>query len=138
MKELVWAAIYICIGAIIALGLYALIACGATKEREQAIYREGFADGHRMGLRKGKVLKIDAALYEELKGRVDVSPEQKIISKALVDEIVYGGPRRGGMMCELDGMRFKSAKIVSKDEAPRVLSCDRVDVAPGPDSIRPE
>ena len=78
MKELVWAAIYICIGAIIALGLYALIACGATKEREQAIYREGFADGHRMGLRKGKVLKIDAALYDELKaratGRVDVAP----------------------------------------------------------------
>ncbi len=78
MKELVWAAIYICIGAIIALGLYALIACGATKEREQAIYREGFADGHRMGLRKGKVLKIDAALYEELKARaserVDVAP----------------------------------------------------------------
>ena len=78
MKELVWAAIYICIGAIIALGLYAMIACGATKEREQAIYREGFADGHRMGLRKGKVLKIDAALYDELKarasGRVDVSP----------------------------------------------------------------
>ena len=78
MKELVWAAIYICIGAIIALGLYALIACGATKEREQAIYREGFADGHRMGLRKGKVLKIDAALHDELKaratGRVDVAP----------------------------------------------------------------
>ena len=74
MKELVWAAIYICIGAIIALGLYALIACGATKEREQAIYREGFAEGHRIGLRKGKVLKIDAALYEELKGRVDVAP----------------------------------------------------------------
>ena len=115
MKELVWAAIYICIGAIIALGLYALIACGATKEREQAIYREGFAEGHRIGLRKGKVLKID---------------------KALVDEMVYGGPRRGGIMCELDGMRFKSAKIVSKDEAPRILSRDRVDVAPGFDSVR--
>ena len=74
MKELVWAAIYICTGAIVALGLYALISCGATKERERDIYREGFADGHRMGLRKGKVLKIDAALYEELKGRVDVAP----------------------------------------------------------------
>ena len=74
MKELVWAAIYICIGAIIALGLYALIACGDKKEREYDIFREGFADGHRMGLRKGKVLKIDAALYEELKGRVDVAP----------------------------------------------------------------
>ena len=86
MKELVWAAIYICIGAIIALGLYALISCGATKERENDIYREGFADGHRMGLRKGKVLKIDAALYEELKAR----------------------------------------------------ATERVDVAPGPDSIRPE
>ena len=78
MKEFVWAAIYICTGAIIALGLYALIACGATKEREQAIYREGFSEGHRIGLRKGKVLKIDAALYEELKarasGRVDAAP----------------------------------------------------------------
>ena len=78
MKELVWAAIYICIGAIIALGLYALIACGDKKEREYDIFREGFAEGHRIGLRKGKVLKIDAALYDELKareaGRVDVAP----------------------------------------------------------------
>ena len=136
MKEFVLAAVYFCGGAVVSLGLYALIACGAIKEREQAIFREGFAEGHRIGLRKGKVLKIDAALYEELKGRVDAVPEQENISKALVNEIVYGGPRRGGMMCELEGMRFKSAKIVSKDEAPRVLSCDRVDVAPGPDSIR--
>ena len=74
MKELVLAAICVCIWAISALGLYALIAGGAKKEREYDIYREGFADGHRMGLRKGKVLKIDAALYEELKGRVDVAP----------------------------------------------------------------
>ena len=78
MKELVWAAIYICTGAIVALGLYALISCGAKKEREYDIYREGFAEGHRIGLRKGKVMKIDAALYDELKaratGRVDVSP----------------------------------------------------------------
>ena len=117
MKEFVWAVIYFCGGAVVSLGLYARIAGGAKKEREQAIYREGFAEGHRIGLRKGKVLKID---------------------KALVDEMVYGGPRRGGIMCELDGMRFKSAKIVSKDEAPMVLSCDRVDKAPGFDSIRPE
>ena len=74
MKEFVLAAVYFCGGAVVSLGLYALIACGATKEREQAIYREGFADGHRMGLRKGKVFKIDAALYEELKGRVGVAP----------------------------------------------------------------
>ena len=138
MKEFVWAVIYFCGGAVVSLGLYALIAGGAKKEREYDIYRKGFAEGHRIGLRKGKVLKIDAVLYEELKGRVDVSPEQKIISKALVDEIVYGGPRRGGMMCELEGMRFKSAKIVGKDEEPRILSRDRVDKAPGFDSIRPE
>ena len=70
MKEFVWAVIYFCGGAVVSLGLYALIAGGAKKEREYDIYREGFADGHRMGLRKGKVLKIDKALYEELKGKV--------------------------------------------------------------------
>ena len=78
MKEFVWAVIYFCGGAVVSLGLYALIAGGDKKEREYDIYREGFADGHRIGLRKGKVLKIDAALYEELKaratGRVDVAP----------------------------------------------------------------
>ena len=70
MKEFVWAAIYFCVGAVAALVMYALIAVGAEKEREYDIYREGFAEGHRIGLRKGKVLKIDAALYEELKGKV--------------------------------------------------------------------
>ncbi len=78
MKEFVWAVIYFCGGAVVSLGLYALIAGGAKKEREYDIYREGFAEGHRIGLRKGKVLKIDAALYEELKARaserVDVAP----------------------------------------------------------------
>ena len=78
MKEFVWAVIYFCGGAVVSLGLYALIAGGDKKEREYDIYREGFAEGHRIGLRKGKVLKIDAALYEELKaratGRVDAAP----------------------------------------------------------------
>ena len=78
MKELVWEVIYFCGGAVVSLGLYALIAVGAEKEREYDIYREGFAEGHRIGLRKGKVLKIDAALYEELKARaterVDAAP----------------------------------------------------------------
>ena len=78
MKEFVWAVIYFCGGAVVSLGLYALIAGGAKKERECDIFREGFAEGHRIGLRKGKVLKIDAALYEELKARaterVDVAP----------------------------------------------------------------
>ena len=127
-----------CVGSALGILMISIVSVTRQKERENDIFREGFAEGHRIGLRKGKVLKIDAALYEELKGRVDVSPEQKIISKALVDEIVYGGPRRGGMMCELEGMRFKSAKIVGKDEEPRILSRDRVDKAPGPDSIRPE
>ena len=92
MKELVWAAIYICIGAIIALGLYALIAGGAKKEREYDIYREGFAEGHRIGLRNGKVRKIDAALYEELKARVservDVAPGPDSIRESIEERIL--------------------------------------------------
>lgn len=63
MKEFVWAAVYFCGGAVVSLGLYALIAGGAKKEREYDIYREGFAEGHRIGLRKGKALQ-----------RVDVAP----------------------------------------------------------------
>ena len=78
MKEFVWAAVYFCGGAVVSLWLYALISGGAKKEREYDIYREGFAEGHRIGLRKGKVLKIDPVLYEELKAwateRVDVAP----------------------------------------------------------------
>lgn len=92
MKEFVWAVIYFCGGAVVSLGLYALISCGATKERDQAIYREGFADGHRMGLRKGKVLKIDAALYEELKARaserVDVAPGVDSIRESIEERIL--------------------------------------------------
>ena len=63
MKEFVWALIYFCGGAVVSLGLYALIAGGDKKEREYDIYREGFAEGHRIGLRKGKSLQ-----------RVDVAP----------------------------------------------------------------
>ena len=63
MKELVWTVICVCAGAIFALGMYALIAGGAKKEREYDIFREGFAEGHRIGLRKGKALQ-----------RVDVAP----------------------------------------------------------------
>ena len=64
----------VCVGS--ALGIMMIIIVSVTRktERENDIYREGFAEGHRIGLRKGKVLKIDAALYEELKGWVDVAP----------------------------------------------------------------
>ena len=70
------------IGGIIgsALGILMISIVSVTRkvEQENNIYREGFAEGHRIGLRKGKVLKIDAAMYEELKaratGRVDVGP----------------------------------------------------------------
>lgn len=63
-----------------ALGILMISIVSVTRrvEQESSIYRDGFAEGHRIGLRKGKVLKIDAALYEELKaratGRVDVAP----------------------------------------------------------------
>ncbi|NCB75176.1 MAG: hypothetical protein EOM51_10605 [Clostridia bacterium] len=88
MKEFVWMVICLCAGAIFALGMYALIAGGTKKEREYDIYREGFAEGHRIGLRKGKVLKIDAALYEELKGRVDVAPGPDSIRESIEERIL--------------------------------------------------
>ena len=92
MKEFVWTVICVCAGAVFALGAYALIACGTKKEREQEIFREGYAEGHRIGLRKGKVLKIDAALYEELKarasGRVDVAPGPDSIRESIEERIL--------------------------------------------------
>ena len=64
----------VCVGSALGILMISIVSVTRKTERENDIYREGFADGHRMGLRKGKVLKIDAALYEELKGRVDVAP----------------------------------------------------------------
>ena len=121
MSYIITAIISIIFGA----GLALLVRNSGNAAAEEQAFQDGYEEGRRVGHHEG---------YR----RGKVSPEQKIISNALVDEIVYGGPRRGGIMCELDGMRFKSAKIVSKDEAPMVLSCDRVDKAPGFDSIRPE
>ena len=77
MKEFVWAVIYFCGGAVVSLGLYALIAGGAKKEREYDIYREGFAEGHRIGLRKGKVLQ-----------RVDVAPGPDSIRESIEERIL--------------------------------------------------
>ena len=55
--------------------------CSESERQKEALkeaHRIGYCEGHRNGLRWGKVLKIDAALYEELKarasGRVDVGP----------------------------------------------------------------
>lgn len=68
----------VCVGSALGILMISIVSVTRQTERENDIYREGFADGHRMGLRKGKVLKIDAALYDELKaratGRVDVAP----------------------------------------------------------------
>jgi len=61
-------------GALLAL----LMRNSGNISAEERAYTMGYRDGHRNGLRKGKVLKIDAALYDELKdratGRVDVAP----------------------------------------------------------------
>jgi len=76
----------VCVGSALGILMISIVSVTRQTERENDIFREGFAEGHRIGLRKGKVLKIDAALYEELKDRAS----------------------------------------------------ERVDVAPGPDSIRPE
>ena len=71
-----WVAVIIgvCVGSALGILMISIVSVTRQTERENDIYREGFAEGHRIGLRKGKVLKIDAALYEELKGRVDVAP----------------------------------------------------------------
>ena len=76
----------VCVGSALGILMISIVSVTRQTERENDIFREGFAEGHRIGLRKGKVLKIDAVLYEELKARVS----------------------------------------------------ERVDTAPGPDSIRPE
>ena len=77
MKEFVWTVICVCAGAVFALGAYALIACGTKKEREQEIFREGYAEGHRIGLREGKVLQ-----------RVDVAPGPDSIRESIEERIL--------------------------------------------------
>jgi hypothetical protein len=72
-----------CVGSALGILMISLVSVTRQTERESDIYREGFAKGHRIGLRKGKVLKIDAALYEELKARaserVDIPPGGEVI-----------------------------------------------------------
>ena len=78
MSYIITAIISMIIGSALSLLMLSIVSVTRRVEQENSIYREGFADGHRIGLRKGKVLKIDAALYDELKARamerVDVAP----------------------------------------------------------------
>ena len=74
MSNWVWLFIGVVVGSALGILMISIVSVTRQTERENDIYREGFAEGHRIGLRKGKVMKIDAALYEELKGRVDVAP----------------------------------------------------------------
>ena len=66
------------IGSALGILMISIVSVTRQVEQENSIYREGFAEGHRIGLRNGKARKIDAALYEELKARaterVDVAP----------------------------------------------------------------
>ena len=86
MSYVLTAIVGMCVGSALGILMISIVSVTRQTERENDIFREGFAEGHRIGLRKGKVLKIDAALHDELKAR----------------------------------------------------ATERVDVAPGPDSIRPE
>ena len=67
-----------CVGSVLGILIISIVSVTRQTERESDIYHEGFEEGHRIGLREGKVLKIDAALYEELKARaserVDIPP----------------------------------------------------------------
>ena len=78
MSNLVAGIIGGCAGLWLGILMISIVSVTRRAEQENSTYRDGFAEGHRIGLRKGKVLKIDAALYEELKaratGRVDVAP----------------------------------------------------------------
>ena len=78
MSYILTAIVGVCVGSALGILMISIVSVTRQTERENNIYREGFSEGHRIGLRKGKVLKIDAALYEELKARVservDVSP----------------------------------------------------------------
>ena len=67
-----------CVGSALGILMISLVSVTRQTERENDIYHEGFDEGYRIGLRKGKVLKIDAELYDELKARaserVDIPP----------------------------------------------------------------
>jgi hypothetical protein len=51
------------IGSALGILMISIVSVTRQVEQENSIYREGFAEGHRIGLRKGKALQ-----------RVDVAP----------------------------------------------------------------
>ena len=67
-----------CVGSVLGILIISIVSVTRQTERENDIYREGLDEGYRIGLRKGEALKIDAALYDELKARaserVDIPP----------------------------------------------------------------
>ena len=92
MSYVLTAIISMVIGSVLGILMISIVSVTRQTERENDIYREGFAKGHRIGLRKGKVLKIDAVLYEELKaratGRVDVAPGPDSIRESIEERIL--------------------------------------------------
>jgi hypothetical protein len=97
MSYVLTAIVSMVIGSALGILMISIVSVTRQTERENDIYREGFAEGHRIGLRKGKVLKIDAALYEELKarasGRVDVAPGPdsiRVNSQGIIDSCGEG------------------------------------------------
>jgi hypothetical protein len=63
MSNLVAGIIGGCAGLWLGILMISIVSVTRRTERENSIYREGFAEGHRIGLRKGKALQ-----------RVDVAP----------------------------------------------------------------
>lgn len=51
------------IGSVLGILMISIVSVTRQVEQENSIYREGFAEGHRIGLRKGKALQ-----------RVDIAP----------------------------------------------------------------
>ena len=50
------------IGSALGILMISIVSVTRQTERENDIYREGFAEGHRIGLRKGKALqRVDTA-----------------------------------------------------------------------------
>lgn len=65
------------IGSALSLLMISIVSVTRRVEQENSIYREGFAEGHRIGLRKGKALQ-----------RVDVAPGPDSIRESIEERIL--------------------------------------------------
>ena len=63
MSYVLTAIVSMVIGSALGILMISIVSVMRRVEQENSIYREGFAEGHRIGLRKGKALQ-----------RVDVAP----------------------------------------------------------------